>query len=124
MKIFRFEELMRIAGPDPALPFRPEVLTGEQGARALGGMFGLLPPGTSVPYHYHRNRESVLIALSGEAVEVVEGRETAVRAGDVLFIPSGEKHLTANRSEAEFRFIEFFTCPPLKEDFVAVDEKR
>jgi quercetin dioxygenase-like cupin family protein len=54
-------------------------------------------------------------------VEIVEGKETVVRPGDVLLIPAGERHTTVNRSESEFRFVEFFTCPPLASDFVKVD---
>ncbi len=41
-----------------------------------------------------------------------------IKAGDVLFIPAGEKHQTINRSGKDFRYLEFFTCPPLGADFV------
>ena len=85
-------------------------------------MFGLLVPGSQVPYHYHQNRESIVIPVSGEAVEIIEGKETVIRPGDVLLIPAGEKHTTANRSENDFRYVEFFTCPPLAADFIKVEE--
>jgi len=49
-------------------------------------MFGLLVAGSQVPYHYHNNRESIIIVIRGEAAEVIEGKEIPVRAGDVLFI--------------------------------------
>lgn len=73
-----------------------------------------------MPYHYHNNRESILIAISGEAIEVIEGKEIPIKAGDVLYIPSGEKHTTINRSDKDFRYLEFFTYPPLGADFVEV----
>ena len=44
-------------------------------------------PEANVPYHYHKDRESIVIPLSGEAVEIVEGKETVVRPGDILLIP-------------------------------------
>ncbi len=120
MKMFKVEEYVRMANPTPGKPHRPEVLTKEHGAESLGGMFGLLVPGSQVPYHYHTKRESVIIIISGEGTEVIEGREIPIKAGDVLFIPAGEKHTTINRSSKDFRYLEFFTCPPVGADFVEV----
>lgn len=122
MKLFTLEHFRQIENPDPRVPYRPEIPMHEYNARALGAMFGLLGPGMQVPYHYHRRRESILIVISGEAIEIVEGEETPITAGDILFIPAGEKHTVINRSSREFRFLEFFTCPPLKADFFAADE--
>ncbi len=93
----------------------------EDGAKDLGGMFGLLPPGSRVPYHFHKRRESVIVVISGEATEVIAGKEITVKAGDILYIPAGEKHATINRSGSDFRYLEFFTTPPLSADFVEVD---
>ncbi len=124
MKIYRFEELINIKNPDSEKPtYRPEVLTEEDCAKSLGGMFGLLSAGSGVPYHYHKDRESVLIILSGEAIEIVEGKEYSVKAGDIIFIPAKERHLIYNKSNNEVRFIEFYTQPPLKNDFIAVVSK-
>jgi quercetin dioxygenase-like cupin family protein len=121
MKIIKVEDLCKIENPTPGQPHRPELKLGGDGFKNLGGMFGLLAPHTQVPYHYHKNRESILIPLSGEAVEIIEKEETIVRPGDILLIPAGENHATVNRSDGEFRFVEFFTCPPLASDFVKVD---
>ena len=63
---------------------------------------------------------AIIIVISGEATEVIEGQETPIKAGNVLFIPAGEKHTTINRSKQDFRYLEFFTCPPLAADFVEV----
>jgi quercetin dioxygenase-like cupin family protein len=73
-----------------------------------------------VPYHYHNKRESIIIVISGEATEVIEGKEFPIKAGDVLFIPSGEKHTTINRSQKDFRYLEYFTSPPVGSDFIEV----
>lgn len=121
MKIIKTDELCAIENPTPGKPYRPEIKLDEEGFRALGGMFGLLVPGSQVPYHYHRNRESILIPLSGQAVEVIEGKETVIRPGEVLLIPAGEKHTTINRSDRDFRYVEFFTCPPLAADFIKAE---
>ncbi len=120
MKLFKTEAYVRLKNPNPGEPYRPEILTLDDNAKNLGGMFGLLPPGSQVPYHFHRNRESVIMAISGKATEVIEGEEIPIQAGDVLFIPAGEKHTTINRSSEDFRYLEFFTCPPVTADFVEV----
>ena len=120
MKIFKIDDYVKMQNPNPGQPYRPEILTADHGAKNLGGMFGLLAPGTQVPYHYHHKRESVIIAISGEATEVIDGKETAIQAGDILFIPAGEKHTTINRSKKEFRYIEYFTYPPVGADFVEI----
>jgi len=120
MKVFKSEEYINMKNPTPGQSYRPEILTKEHQAKNLGGMFGLLVAGSQVPYHYHKNRESIIIAISGEAIEVIEGKEFSIKTGDVLFIPAGEKHTTINRSKQDFRYLEFFTYPPIGADFVEV----
>ncbi len=120
MKVFKIGEFFRVQNPNPGARYRQEILTKEQTARDLGGIFGLLPPGTQVPYHFHNRRESVIIAISGEATEIVEGKEIPIKANDVLFIPAGEKHTTVNKTGKDFRYLEFFTNPPVEADFIEV----
>ena len=121
LKIFKTGDYLDINNPSPGESYRPEILTGAHDAHELGGMFGLLSPGNQVPYHYHKKRESVIVVISGEAIEVIEGEETLITKGDIIFIPSGQKHMTINRSDQEFRYLEFFTCPPLSADFIAAE---
>ncbi len=118
--IFKSGDYAKFQIPTPGEPFRPEILTAGQGAEHLGGMFGVLPAGTQVAYHYHVNRESIIVAISGEATEVIEGKELAFKTGDIYYIPAGKKHTTINRTNADFRYLEFFTYPPMASDFVEV----
>ena len=120
MKLFKIAEYVERKNPTPGSPYRPEILTTAEGAKGLGGMFGLLPAGTQVPYHFHQRRESVIFVISGAATQVIDGKEIPIEAGDVLYIPAGEKHMTINRSGQDFRYLEFFTGPPLSADFVEV----
>ena len=122
MKRFETDHYVQLENPTPGESYRPQILTSEHHARNLGGMFGLLVPGTQVPYHYHKNRESIIIFISGEGIEVIEGEEIPIKAGDVLFIPAGEKHTTINRSDKDLRYLEFFTSPPATADFIEVEE--
>ncbi|MFC1958997.1 cupin domain-containing protein [Chloroflexota bacterium] len=120
MKIFRIGEFAKMENPNPGTRFRQDILTNEQKAENLGGLFGLLAPGNQVTYHFHNKRESIIIAISGEATEIIEGKEIPIKANDVLYIPAGEKHMTVNRTGNDFRYLEFFTCPPLTADLVEV----
>ncbi len=120
MKIFRYEEFARIENPDPGTRYRQDILTNEPKAENLGGLFGLLPPDGQVSYHFHNKRESIIIAISGEATEIVEGKEIPIKANDVLYIPAGEKHMTVNKTGSDFRYLEFFTYPPVMADRVEV----
>jgi len=120
MKLFKIAEYVERKNPTPGSPYRPEILTVAEGARDLGGIFGLLPAGTQVPYHFHQRRESVIFVIGGSATQVIDGTEIPISTGDVLYIPAGEKHMTVNRSSQDFRYLEIFTCPPLGADFVEV----
>ena len=62
--------------------------------------------------------EWTLISLNGNAL--IEGKEITLKANDILYIPSGEKHMTVNRGDNDFRYLEFFTCPPVMADFIEV----
>ena len=118
MEIIRIEEYLKLENPTPDDKYRLDLVTEEQSAKTLGGFLAVLPAGKEVPYHYHEKRESLILMISGEGVEVVEGEEFPVKAGDVLFIPALEKHMLINRSDEELRYLEFFT--PLKKDFIEV----
>ena len=120
MKRFRSEEYVRQKNPNPGGFHMEDILTDELEAKAVGGIFGIMPPGHDGPYHYHRERESLIMVISGEAIEIVEGEETPIKAGDILFIAPGEKHMISNRSDQELRFLEFFTFPPVLADFEPV----
>jgi quercetin dioxygenase-like cupin family protein len=119
MKIIRIEEMVQLVNPTPGKPHRLDLVTPEQRAKELGGFLSIVPAGGEVPYHFHEKRESLLFLVKGEAVEIVEGEEHPVKAGDVLYIPAGEKHQIVNRSDEDLRYLEFFT--PLAEDFIIVE---
>ena len=120
MKVFKLGEYLRMENSTPGKIFRAEILTKGHQATDLGGIFGLLPPGSSSRYHYHKKRESIIIAISGEVTKIIEGEQFPIKAGDIIYIPAGKKHMTVNRSDKDFRYLEFFTCPPVRADFVEV----
>jgi len=118
MKILRSEELKGIVNPTPDVRYRLNVLTEEDSAKALAGHMSILHPGGDVPYHYHEKRESLIFLFDGELVEIVDGREFPIKAGDLVFIAAGEKHKMENRTTREARYVEFFS--PIANDFINV----
>jgi len=111
MEIFRTEEYIKMENPTPGLHLKQYIITDQQKAKDMGGIFVALAPGSQRPYHYHDKRESIIIALSGEATEIIEGEEIPIKANEVLYIPALEKHTVENRTDKEFRYFEFFTYP-------------
>jgi len=118
MQIYHAEELIRIENPTPGVRHRMNILTEEQEAKALAGHFSILFPGGSVPNHYHAKRESLIFLIAGELMEIIDGKEFPLKAGDVVYIAAGEKHKMENRSAGDARYIEFFT--PIEHDFIEV----
>lgn len=121
MEIFKIEEFIKVVNPNPGARYRQEILTNKQRAEDLRGVFMVLVPGGQVPYHFHNKRESIIIAISGEATEIVEGKEIPIKANDILYIPAGEKHGVMNRTDKDFRYLEFFTCSSGVEDRIIVN---
>ena len=97
MEILKIGELKKVKNPMPGKRYRQDILTVRQKAEQLTGIFIILVPGGQVPYHYHQKRESIIIGISGEATETVEGKEIPIKADDILFIPPGEKHGMVNK---------------------------
>ncbi len=120
MKVFKVDHYLRLNNPTPGKTYREDTLTKELGAKALGGLFGIMVAGQQGEYHYHNQRESLLFIISGEGAELVDGKEHPIKAGDILFIRPGEKHTVVNNSKSDLRFMEFFTHPPVAADKIAV----
>jgi len=118
MKMFRSGEFINRENPTPGSTFKEEVLTGLD-AQGLSGVFGLVVPGgKGGDYHYHEEGEHIIIIISGKGTEIVNGEEVPIKAGDVLFVPAGEKHTTVNTSDRDLRYLGFRTCTPGKRDIV------
>lgn len=119
MELFKIADYIKKANPEPGKRLSQQIL--EKKAENLIGLFGVLPAGGQIPYHFHNKRESVLIVISGQAKELVEGKRIAIEAGDILFIPAKQKHGIVNDSGREFRYIEFQVGKPDEPDMVQVE---
>jgi quercetin dioxygenase-like cupin family protein len=124
-KIFKADEFVKMENPNPKQPYRLEILTDKDDAKDLGGIFGIrtpAAPGSKVIYHYHKNRESILFIISGEGLEMVEGKAIPVKAGDLIFIRPDVKHTLVNNTDKDLKYLEFFTYPPVMSDYIEVKD--
>lgn len=123
-KVIKTQDFVKAANPNPGQRVRVEILSEKDPARNLNGIFGALPPappGVKPAYHYHKSRESIIQILSGDAIEMIEGKPVPLKPGDVIFIAPNTKHsLVNNSSTQELKYMEFFS--PIAADSVQVKD--
>ena len=61
--------------------------------------------------HLHREFEECIYVLSGEGTTHAESGEIAIRPGDIVLIPPGEKHMTRNTGSVPLVLLCFFPVP-------------
>lgn len=55
-------------------------------------------------YHSHKNRDKVLVVISGEGRTIVDGMEQMVKSGDVITMSVGCRHTVL--ADTELKLIE------------------
>ena len=86
--------------------FRP--LTDRAGGSRIGVAIEELPPGRqSCPAHYHLLEEEHLLVLAGQATLRLGERRFALKAGDYVCFPAGQKagHALFNHTDKPCRYI-------------------
>ena len=63
-----------------------------------------LNPGHGMNYHSHERRDEVWTVISGQGRTIVDGKEQAVKAGDVIRMKAGQKHTVY--ADTELKLIE------------------
>ena len=61
--------------------------------------------------HLHREFEECIYVLSGEGTTIAESGEIAIKPGDIVLIPPGEKHMTRNTGSVPLVLLCFFPVP-------------
>jgi quercetin dioxygenase-like cupin family protein len=90
-----------------------EIVSGEKGSQAVTLRLVEIPvaaPGDKPrPMHFHRGFEECIHVMSGEGYTETEGGgRHALKAGDTILIPSGEKHATRNTGKEPLVLLCFF----------------
>jgi uncharacterized cupin superfamily protein len=81
-------------------------------ARKLGASCDVLEPGKrGCPYHLHHAQEEMFVILEGAGTLRVAGEHLPIKAGDVIFIPSGPEypHQIINTSDAQLKYLSVST---------------
>jgi mannose-6-phosphate isomerase-like protein (cupin superfamily) len=65
----------------------------------------ILPPGTGIGKHEHTDETEYFIITAGEGVVEDNGKETFIKAGDVLLTPHGNTHSITNKGSVNLKMI-------------------
>lgn len=74
--------------------------------------------GYSMSYHSHKNRDEVWVVTSGSGRTIVDGMEQRVRAGDVITMSAGCRHIVI--ADTELKLVEV----QLGQDITAQDKQK
>jgi len=80
------------------------LVNGKIGASELRAAIVDFPPGVRNKFHVH-TREQLLFVTGGEGVVASESEEVKVKAGDMVFIPKGERHWHGATDESSFQHL-------------------
>jgi len=89
-----------------------EIVSGEKGSQAVTLRLVEIPvakPGEALRGpHYHKGFEECIYVMSGEGCTEADSGKHALKAGDTILIPSGEKHVTRNTGKEPLVLLCFF----------------
>jgi len=94
-----------------------EPVSGEIGSRCSVRIATIPVPqpgakdGTKRGPHLHRDFEEVIYVLSGSGTTHAESGDIALKAGEIVLIPAGEKHMTVNTGSEPLVLLCFFPVP-------------
>ncbi len=81
------------------------------GAEHTGGVFsailGEVKPGEGPPPHLHRDRDEYFFVLEGTYALSVNGKESTIGPGTMVFVPRGNAHGFTNISDSMGRLLEW-----------------
>ncbi|MCW4039741.1 MAG: cupin domain-containing protein [Candidatus Bathyarchaeota archaeon] len=119
VKLINLGELMKHSATRSDQQTTVTIFDEKDKASKMKALSVTIPPGGSGPkLHYHTQRESWILILSGEGEETVDGKAYPLKANDSIFILANEKHTITNIGQTELKYLEIFTLPS---DFIVVE---
>jgi quercetin dioxygenase-like cupin family protein len=96
-----------------------EIVSGEGGASGITLRKVEIPVAASVDSprgrHVHNNCEECIYVLAGEGMTEADSGNYALKAGDAIVIPSGEKHATRNTGTEPLILLCFFPVGDIRQ---------
>lgn len=62
-------------------------------------------------YHLHNHAENIWIVMQGEMEAIIGGVRYFVKAGELIYMPSGVPHATGNRGDVDMLAVEMYAPP-------------
>jgi quercetin dioxygenase-like cupin family protein len=94
-----------------------EIVSGARGSDGVTLRLAEIPvtqPGeSSRAPHHHSDFEECIYVLSGEGTTFADSGEYALKPGDTLLMPAGEKHVTRNTGNQPLLLLCFFPVPDI-----------
>ena len=119
MKFLNIEDLLKRSAPNPDQIFTERVVDEKDKAEKVQAMLMIIPPkAPRLKLHYHTQREGWILVLSGEGKAIAEGKESPIKANDLLFVPAKEKHRIENTGNKELKVLEMYSLP---HDFIIAE---
>jgi quercetin dioxygenase-like cupin family protein len=89
-----------------------EIVSGEKGSQAVTLRLVEIPvpkpEDTLRGPHFHQGFEECIYVMSGEGCTEADSGKHALKAGDTILIPAGEKHVTRNTGAEPLVLLCFF----------------
>jgi mannose-6-phosphate isomerase-like protein (cupin superfamily) len=86
-----------------------QVLTGDETSSNFLMVWRRLPVGYPLgKYHHHKKADNLIIVLEGVLEAVVGGERYLVHSDEVIYMPAGIPHATANGGETEVQALEIY----------------
>lgn len=83
--------------------YRQEAVPRSEGGQMVAAFYEIPPHKSNFPYHYHEKNAEFFYIISGVGIFRTCDGDIAIKAGDTLFCPPGEKsaHKITNTSDSE-----------------------
>ena len=105
MKLFHYDAVKAKAAEEGASKLKVRwLITKEIGAENFAMRLFEMKPGGYSPLHTHPWEHEVFI-LEGEGLAFDGKRAKELKAGDVMFIPPGERHQVKNNDKKALKFL-------------------
>lgn len=99
------KDIVRLAMENSS--FRRVVETGEHSQVVLMS----IPPGGEIGEEIHGHVDQVLVFVAGSGEAVLEGEQTQVGPGRLVFVPAGTKHNFVNSGDEDLKLYTVYAPP-------------
>ncbi len=111
MKIIRLKEAPVFPAPPPSKKITKILVDPASGSKHVAIGFTTYGIGEKGAPHSHTGEESIFIIRGKARVLDASGKEQIVEAGDLIYVPIGERHIIENAGEEELQFLWAYTPP-------------